>query len=386
MRPKIIEVSPLCQLVLPLLIISRIRNVYDKLIMNSQFGFQANRSTTDAIFVLQNSINMTSKPLFLCFIDLKAAYDWINRDMLFKILEIRLQSLILVKILKALYTGTSAAINGCKVFFKTATGCRQGGIESPIIFNIYLDFVLRCVEHEVLKKFPNTGLQYSFRIPGHCSTQEQRSIQGLGGIQRLQMLLYADDIVLLSNDIDELLEIVKIYDKTFARFGLKISTDKTATMTFNVDKEIKSRPSLLLIGNVALKNVCAFKYLGHMIINTDDNQSNFLNFQISSAYQKWNGLKHVLTDRRVKMTTQTQIQEACICSRLLYSVQAWELSSHVLNIIESIWHNFLRKMIAHSFKQENVPLGYLKQKRSKSATDMFLGTCRSRLGFCIYQQ
>ena len=59
------------------------------------------------------------------------------------------------------------------------------------------------------------------------------------------MLLYADDIVLLCNDIDELSEIVQIYDKTFARFGLKISTGKTETMAFNVDEEIKSRPSLI---------------------------------------------------------------------------------------------------------------------------------------------
>ena len=163
------------------------------------------------------------------------------------------------------------------------------------------------------------------------------------GIQRLRMFLYADDIVLLCNDIDELLEIVKIYDKTFARFGLKISTDKTETMAFNVDEEIKSRPSHISIGDVALKNVRAFKYLGHMIINTDDNQPNFLNFRIPSEYQKWNDLKHVLTDWRVKMTTRTQILEACISSRLLYSVQAWELSSRELNKIESIWHNFLRK-------------------------------------------
>lgn len=46
---------------------------------------------TDAIFILQNSINISSKPPFLCFIDLKAAYDWLNRDMLFKILEICLK-------------------------------------------------------------------------------------------------------------------------------------------------------------------------------------------------------------------------------------------------------------------------------------------------------
>ena len=85
-----LSIMSTCSKVLSSLIISRIRNVYDKLIMNSQFGFRANRSTTDAFFVLQNSINMTSKPLFLCFIHLKPAYDWINRDMLFKILELRL--------------------------------------------------------------------------------------------------------------------------------------------------------------------------------------------------------------------------------------------------------------------------------------------------------
>ena len=142
---------------------------------------------------------------------------------------------------------------------------------------------MRCVECEVLEKFPNTGLQYSFRIPGHCSTQEQLIIQGLSGIQRLRILLYADDIVLLCTNINELSEIVKIYDKTFTRFGLKISTGKTTTMAFNVDQEIKARPSIISIGDTALKNVRAFKFTEHMIINTDDNHFNILNFRISSA-------------------------------------------------------------------------------------------------------
>ena len=72
------------------------------------------------------------------------------------------------------------------------------------------------------------------------------------------MSLYADDIVILCNDIHELLEIVNIYDKTFARFGLKISTDKTETMDFNVDEEIKSRPSLISIGDITLKKCTCF--------------------------------------------------------------------------------------------------------------------------------
>ena len=60
-------------------------------------------------------------------------------------------------------------------------------------------------------------------------------------IKRLRMILYADDIVLLCNNIDELSEIVNIYYKTFARFGLKISTGKTETMAFNVDEDIKAK-------------------------------------------------------------------------------------------------------------------------------------------------
>ena len=207
-----------CSKIILAIIISRIRNTYERIISNSQFGFRSNRSTTDAIFILQNAINISSEPLFLCFIDLKAAYDWIDRDMLFKILEIRLKSPIIVNILKVFYTGTSAAIKGSKLFFKTFTGCRQGGLESPVLFNIYLDFVLRCVEHEVLKQFPNTGLQYSYRIPGHCSSREKRSLHGLSGVQRLRMILYADDIVLLCSDVDELSNIVSIYNNKIIRF------------------------------------------------------------------------------------------------------------------------------------------------------------------------
>ena len=82
------------------------------------------------------------------------------------------------------------------------------------------------------------------------------------------MILYADDIVLLCNNIDELMEIVNIYDKTFIWFGLKISTDKNETMAFNVDEEIKPMSTLISIGDDVLKNIRSFKYLGHMINKT----------------------------------------------------------------------------------------------------------------------
>ena len=130
-------------------------------------------------------------------------------------------------------------------------------------------------------------------MPGHCSTRQQRSIHCLSGVQRIRIILYAD----------ELSEIVKIYGATFTRFGLKISTDKTETMGFNVEEEIKK-----------LKNFRVFKYLGHMIVNTDVDPSHYLNFRISSAFQKWNELKHILTDRRISMSTRSKNFAVASCT------------------------------------------------------------------------
>ena len=226
-----------------------------------------------------------------------------------------------------------------------------------------MDFVLRIAEHEVLQRFPNTGLHYSYRIPGHCSSREQRSVHGLSGEQRLRMILYADDIALMCGDVEELGEILKIFDATFTRFGLKISTDKTETMAFNVPEDIKSQPSLISLGGVALKNVRNFKYLGHMVTNNDEDPSKYLSHRISSAFQKWNELKHVLTDKRIRMSTRIKFLEACIRMRLLYSVQSWDLSANELRKIESIWHSFLRKMVNNGFKRKNVPTEYLKARK-----------------------
>ena len=180
------------------------------------------------------------------------------------------------------------------------------------------------------------------------------------------MILYAGDIALLCTNVDELAEIVKIYDHTFTRFGLQISTGKTETMAFNVPEDVKSKQSLISIGGVALKNVRTFKYLGHMITNNDDD----LTFRISSAFQKWNELKHVLTDRRINMSTRVKILEACVRSTLLYSAQSWELSASELRKLETICHGFLRKMINNGFKRKNVPKEYLlaRKKAKKSNT------------------
>ena len=56
-------------------------------------------------------------------------------------------------ILRKLYDGTKAYIAGTKVRFDLLVGCRQGGLESPTLFNYYFDFVLKVFAEEIDRIF-----------------------------------------------------------------------------------------------------------------------------------------------------------------------------------------------------------------------------------------
>ena len=154
-------------------------------------------------------------------------------------------------------------------------------------------------------------------------------------------------------DVHELQSITNIYDATFSRFGLTIACDKTKTMSFNVSKEIMQKETLISLKNEPIGNVRQFKCLGHVLSNEKSNTSAFLTHQISSAYAKWNEMKNVLLDKRIHLSTRVRFLEACVRSRLLYSVQAWSLNAREMQKIESIWHGFLRRLVKGGFKRQN---------------------------------
>ena len=64
-----------------------------------------------------------------------------------------------------------------------------------------------------------------------------------------------------------------------------------------------------------------FKYVAHVTRLGND------------YFKKWSELKHLLTDRRIVMSTRIKILEACVRSRLLYRAQSWELSASEINKI-----------------------------------------------------
>ena len=143
---------------------------------------------------------------------------------------------------------------------------------------------------QVPGKWFTASITVEYCIPNEVSPREYHSEAPAHGTIWITELLYADDEAIFANSIKELKTILEIYDRTFVRFGLKMSYSKNETMAFNIDEEIKSQESLITIGDNEIKNVRTFKYLRYTSTNDEKKTFRFLYARIGAAYQKWNEL------------------------------------------------------------------------------------------------
>ena len=118
--------------------LERIRKWYEKQLL----GFRSGRGTADGIYIvkrIQQSSYRSNKPVYALFVDLSAAFDHVNRDWLFQFINLRLhnqESQKLFKLLESVYSYTTTALSGHdSEIFDLTVGVRQGGAESPTLYN-----------------------------------------------------------------------------------------------------------------------------------------------------------------------------------------------------------------------------------------------------------
>ena len=337
--------------ILAKIIILRLKEAYEKSISEAQFGFRQNRSTNDGIFVVRNIIQKYNDTLIAVYIDLTAAYDHVPRDFLFRVLSMRTGAHHLIAILKKMYENTTACIRGTEAKFDILIGCRQGGQESPCIFNYYFDYVLKIAAHEIDKAFPSGwGIDFEYNIPYLCSNREQRNNGKLRGIEVVRWILYADDVVLFCKTSEEAEQLLIIINDTCKRFGLTISFKKTKTQVFN-NKEMSEIESLFSIDGNVIENEKEFVYLGKEF--SVETKHNSVELQISKAMAKFNEYRTVFSDRYVHMGTKRKLLEACVRMRLTYSSQAWLPNEKEITKMESCWSQMLRSLVRGGWKRVN---------------------------------
>ena len=339
--------------IFPRIIMNRVDEIYESVMSENQFGFRKGRSTADAIFTVRSIIDKCDGAIIAIFVDLTAAYDRIDRVCLFKVLSIRTGAPFLANLLYKLYQTTTATIRGTKLPFEVLSGCRQGGLESPSLFNLYFDFVLKVCANEIDRRFPDGwGISTRFRFPGECYNRKRDG--RMSGIEVIRWLLYADDLAAFCRSVVEAQAIIEIMHRVCMRFGLTISLKKTKTMVFG-DKLLAKKTSLISVDGKQLENVQEFCYLGHSISTKPD--SSFVDRRIASATAKFNQLGQVLKDQDVHKPIRKKFLETYVRSRLTYATEAQLPNAEELRRMEVFWHGCLRRMARNGHRRKLVPNG-----------------------------
>ena len=278
-------------------------------------------------------------PAFVLFIDLTAAFDHVIRPWLFKSIYQRFpggSDHKLIKLLETLYSYTTTSLAETPDdSFELTLGVRQGGPESPPLYNLYIDYVMRvfmglCEKKNI--KFPT--LRY--RVPSTATTREERYQRTDVGEQDVNWSGYADDLALIFSDKDNHQDGLNIHDETFRRFHFTINETKTKTMILNyqhINLDISSYPATIcFLQNKCIENVTKFRYLGDMIVfNEPSTGDTEVELQIEMAENKFYELSKIFMNFSIRLPTRIKILNAVVRSRLTYSCQTWNITARQRN-------------------------------------------------------
>ena len=136
---------------------SKLRQATEATLEKAQSGFRKGYSTQDHIFTLRKLIETTTiqdGKLFITFIDLEKAFDRVQREMMWEILEKIKISKQLLGAIKSIYRMTTNYIrtgNETTEEFITTKGLRQGGALSPMLFILFLDNIIKNIKDKTKK-------------------------------------------------------------------------------------------------------------------------------------------------------------------------------------------------------------------------------------------
>lgn len=276
----------------------RIQRIMDENQPREQAGFRKGYSTIDHIHSINQLIeksNEYNKNVTLVLIDYEKAFDSISHQEMIGALRSQGIKGKILRVIKNIYAAATASVKmedrGQK--FSIERGVRQGDPISPKLFTALLE--------------------YTFR---KCNWSDRAGISIDG--EKLRDLRFADDIVLIDDDPEELQRSLNELNDQGKKVGLKINTAKTKAMTNGIQRALN-------IEGQSVEYVQEFVYLGQSI-SFENRQSKEISRRIQNAWRAFWKLKQYLLTKDITIKAKKRLFEMCIMPILTYGSQTWSLT------------------------------------------------------------
>lgn len=221
--------------------------------LDNQFGFKPKHDTDMCIYALKEIVSLyraKNSSVLMCFIDASKAFDRVNHRKLFDKLKRRGVPQYIVRILSYWYAHQSMQVkwgSSISAPFGVSNGVRQGGILSPILFNLYVD------DLSIQLRACNTGCILGKTLINH--------------------LMYADDLVVFSPSSAGLQDLLNVCTEYGVQYDIKYNAAKSAVLICRTKQDKQLNFPLFKLAQKTLEVHKKVKYLGHFIteqMNDDD--------------------------------------------------------------------------------------------------------------------
>ena len=344
-----------------------------------QFGFMTGKGTMDAIFVarqLQEKFLENKKELYFAFVDLEKAFDRVPRE----VVQWSMRKLgvdeWLVDIVMTMYKDSNSAVcvnNIVGKKFGVKVGVHQGSVLSPLLFIM----VLEAISTECRKGLP-------------CE------------------LLYADDLAIIAESLDELESTYIAWKTSIESKGLRVNLGKTKVMISGtkrgkafpegkfpcgvclkgvasnsifckyckcwvhkrcsgvkgrleavVDFKCKACENIRVaedqsksvkMGGIDYEVVDQFCYLGDMLNAGGGAEASSI-ARVRSGWKKFRELLPILTGRAFSHKAKGRLYRACVRSAMLYGSETWPMKEEDIQRICRADMQMIRWMCGVSLRE-----------------------------------
>ena len=272
-------------------------NIYSK----HQAGFRRDYRTSDNVYILSQITKYyksKKQKLFTCFVDFRKAFDTISRPALFlKMSKMKIGGNFL-KAIESLYEGDSFNIkmnNSLTEAVKCHQGVRQGDGLSSTLFNIFIN-----------------DLSNLFN--------EANSRPASLGNTAIGCLLYADDLVIMSESQEGLQCSINKLSMYCKRWHLKVNINKTQVVIFNSKGKMRD---IVKYNQETIQTVSSYKYLG-VIFHRSCTFSEAVNTLSSKGLKALYAMqKSLYSDTKSPIKIHLKIFDAVIVPILTYCAEIW---------------------------------------------------------------